>query len=169
MLPMSLSIANLMDRTYLELVMHYFHPLHSAHEDRNGHNDDDVAATNAMRRLLPIHQRLDPDSESSRQRNRGHDVTLGSVTCSLRSITPQCHGSCDYGDIRQLLRRFGGLLMPLLVLERGGGNTIDIKGTYSQCLMVASQLKSLTFATTYPCFHPSPRHWWAMILLTWWW
>ena len=45
-----------------------FPPLRSgAHEDRNGHNDDDddAAMMNAMRILLPIHQRLDPDSKSA--------------------------------------------------------------------------------------------------------
>ena len=122
-----------------------FPPLHSAHEDRNGHNDDDVAATNAMRRLLPIHQRLDPDSESAAEESWTRRDIWGLLLVPYALLLRNTTAAATTGNTTTS-SPLRGATDATPRPGSGGGNTIDIKGTYSQCLMVASQLKSLTFA-----------------------
>ncbi|KAL3810725.1 hypothetical protein ACHAXA_008498 [Cyclostephanos tholiformis] len=87
------------------------------------------ATTTTIADLLPVHRRLDPDGESAVEENwRRRDVWgLLLVPYAL------------------LLRDYQHSALPPSPALRVGG-VMDVRGTYTQCLTVASQLKSLTFA-----------------------
>lgn len=100
--------------------------------DRGGYD-----AANATQKLLPIHQRLDPDSgsaaEESWTRRDIWGLLLVPYALLLRNTTAAGRTTTTTTS-------------PRATTPRPGTGGIDVKGTYSQCLMVASQLKSLTFA-----------------------
>ncbi len=98
------------------------------------HDRGKYDAANATQIILPIHQRLDPNSSAAEESWTRRDIwglllvpyglLLRNTTAAATSRTPS----------------------PRATTPRSESGGIDIKGTYSQCLMVASQLKSLTFA-----------------------
>jgi len=87
----------------------------------------------SMNALQPIHSRLDPNSASAEESWNRRDIwglLLVPYALLLRSAASQ------------LMSPRGSPVHPRSPV--GGG--IDVKNTFSKCLMVASQLKSLTFA-----------------------
>ena len=91
--------------------------------------------------LSAIHSRLDPNSQNAEESWKRRDVwgvLLISYALLLRPAASQLVS--PRGSPQHTLNRsppLGG---------GGGGGGVDVKGTFSKCLMVASQLKSLTFA-----------------------
>jgi len=93
----------------------------------------DASSTQAL--LHPIHQRLDPNSPAAEEAWKRSDIwglLLVPYALLLRNaasqlMTPRAGGSPAH--------------------HRGGtAEILDVKNTFSKCLMAASQLKSLTFA-----------------------
>jgi len=94
--------------------------------------------------LTAIHSRLDPNSQSAEESWKRRDVwgiLLISYALLLRPAASQLVSPRGGG---------GGSSPQHAAYNRspslGGGGGVDVKSTFSKCLMVASQLKSLTFA-----------------------
>ena len=90
-------------------------------------NNDNFPVT-----LLSIHQRLNPDPESAIEEGWNRRDIWGFL------LLPYALLLRDHAGGR-------GEASPVLQ-GRTGSVVVDVRGTYSQCLAVASQLKSLTFA-----------------------
>ena len=92
--------------------------------------------------LTSIHARLDPTSVSVEESWKRRDVwgiLLISYALLLRPAASQMvspRGSPQVSGLNRSPTLGGG----------GSGGGVDVKSTFSKCLMVASQLKSLTFA-----------------------
>ncbi|KAL7539868.1 hypothetical protein ACHAXR_012321 [Thalassiosira sp. AJA248-18] len=95
-------------------------------------------SSNATQLLQPIHSRLDPSSSNAEEAWKRRDIwglLLVPYALLLRNTASQLmspRGS-PTGHYQQRS-------------PTAGGGVIDVKSTFSKCLMVASQLKSLTFA-----------------------
>ncbi|KAL7435715.1 hypothetical protein ACHAXM_004800 [Skeletonema potamos] len=92
--------------------------------------------------LSAIHSRLDPNSQTAEESWKRRDIwgiLLISYALLLRPAASQLvspRGSPQHATLNRS-PPLGGI---------GGGGGVDVNGTFSKCLMVASQLKSLTFA-----------------------
>ena len=109
------------------------------------------ANTTTTAALQQIHQRLDPNDstvEASWKRDDIWGLLLVQYALLLKAAAPN-----------QLMSPRGSPSSPAVGFGGGGGN-IDVKKTFTKCLMVASQLKSLTFArlSLLPSFSSSQPH-----------
>ena len=113
--------------------------------NRDNHGSNDFGIGNALfpphdnntaaPALQPIHQRLDPSSASAEESWNRRDIWGFLLVPYALLLRNSAAG-------RSLFSPRGGQSPARDTV--GGG--IDVKGTFSKCLMVASQLKSLTFA-----------------------
>jgi hypothetical protein len=85
--------------------------------------------------LLSIHQRLNPDPESAIEEGWKRRDIWGFLLLPYALLLRDHAGGCR-----------GGEASPVFQGRTTGSVVVDVRGTYSQCLAVASQLKSLTFA-----------------------
>jgi len=95
--------------------------------------------------LTAIHSRLDPNSQTAEESWKRRDVwgiLLISYALLLRPAASQLVS--PRGGSSSSPQQSGFNRSP--PLGGGGSGGVDVKSTFSKCLMVASQLKSLTFA-----------------------
>jgi hypothetical protein len=90
--------------------------------------------TAAAADLLPVHRCLDPDGESAVEEGWKRRDVWGLLLVPYALLLRDHHSAAPPSPVGR--GGWGG----------GGGGVVDVRGTYSQCLTVASQLKSLTFA-----------------------